>query len=88
MVHGVFSPLLQFTADNQGDCLSLNHSGLSCSSTDKNQFPSNTHGPLDMQEPGDQRLLNNQNQNYSGGDGRHNVPNIILTGEFESKTEE
>ncbi|KAM9353661.1 CREB-regulated transcription coactivator 2 [Symphorus nematophorus] len=71
----------QFTADNQGDCLSLNHSGLSCGTTDKNQFPSNTQGPLDMQDPGDQQLLNNQNQNYSGGDGRHNVPNIILTGD-------
>ncbi|TKS82719.1 CREB-regulated transcription coactivator 2 [Collichthys lucidus] len=71
----------QFTADNQGDCLSLNHGGLSCGSTDKNQFPSNTHGPLDMQDPGDQQLLNNQNQNYSGGDGRLNVPNIILTGD-------
>ncbi|KAG8010918.1 CREB-regulated transcription coactivator 2 [Nibea albiflora] len=71
----------QFTADSQGDCLSLNHSGLSCGSTDKNQFPSNTHGPLDMHDPGDQQLLNNQNQNYSGGDGRLNVPNIILTGD-------
>ncbi len=73
----------QFSADSQGDCLSLNHSGLSCSSTDKNQFPSNTQGQLDMQDPGDQQLLNNQNQNYSGGDTRHNVPNIILTGGYE-----
>ncbi|CAJ1061351.1 CREB-regulated transcription coactivator 2 isoform X2 [Xyrichtys novacula] len=71
----------QFSAENQGDCLSLNHGGLSCSITDKNQFPSNTQGSLDLQDPGDQQLLNNQNQNYSGGDGRHNVPNIILTGD-------
>ncbi|XP_069392948.1 CREB-regulated transcription coactivator 2 isoform X2 [Paralichthys olivaceus] len=71
----------QFTAENQGDGLSLNHSGLSCGSTDKNQFPSNTQGPLGLQNPSDQQLLNNQNQNYSGGDGRHNVPNIILTGD-------
>lgn len=67
-------------ADNQGDCLSLNHGGLSCGSTDKNQLSANTQGPLDMQDLGDQQLLNNQNQNYSGGEGRHNVPNIILTG--------
>ncbi|XP_076592798.1 CREB-regulated transcription coactivator 2 isoform X3 [Chaetodon auriga] len=71
----------QFTADHQADCLSLNHSGLSCGTADKNQFPSNTQGPLDMQDPGDQQLLNNQNQNYSGGEGRHTVPNIILTGD-------
>ncbi|XP_026172457.1 CREB-regulated transcription coactivator 2 isoform X2 [Mastacembelus armatus] len=72
----------QFTAENQGEVLSLNHSALSCSSsTDKNQFPSNTQGSLDLQEPGDQQLLNNQNQNYGGGDPRHNVPNIILTGD-------
>uniref|UniRef100_A0A3P8TW36 CREB regulated transcription coactivator 2 n=1 Tax=Amphiprion percula TaxID=161767 RepID=A0A3P8TW36_AMPPE len=72
----------QFTVENQGDGLSLNHGGLSCSSTDKNQFPSNSQGQLDVQEPGDQQLLNNQNQNYSsGGDGRQNVPNIILTGD-------
>ncbi|XP_041798824.1 CREB-regulated transcription coactivator 2 isoform X2 [Chelmon rostratus] len=71
----------QFTSDHQGDCLSLNHGGLSCTTADKNQFPSNTQGPLDMQDPGDQQLLNNQNQNYSCGEGRHNVPNIILTGD-------
>lgn len=73
--------------DNQGDCLSLNHAGLSCSSADKNPLPAHSqgpldlHDPLDLQDPGDQQLLNNQNQNYGGGDsGRHNVPNIILTG--------
>ncbi|AWP15854.1 putative CREB-regulated transcription coactivator 2-like [Scophthalmus maximus] len=34
-----------------------------------------------QQDPCDQQLLNNQHQNYGGGDGRHNVPNIILTGD-------
>ncbi|KAM9851678.1 CREB-regulated transcription coactivator 2 [Aulostomus maculatus] len=71
----------QFTGENQSDGLSLNHGGLSCSGSDKNQFRSTTHGPLELQDPGDQQLLNNQNQNYSGGDGRQNVPNIILTGD-------
>ncbi|XP_034408906.1 CREB-regulated transcription coactivator 2 isoform X2 [Cyclopterus lumpus] len=70
----------QFPAENQGDCLSLNHSGLSCTS-DKKQYLSNTQGHLDLQDPVNQQLLNNQNQNYGGGDGRHNVPNIILTGD-------
>ncbi|XP_029360403.1 CREB-regulated transcription coactivator 2 isoform X2 [Echeneis naucrates] len=69
----------QFTAESQAD--GLNHSSLSCSSTDKSQFPSNTQAHLGLQDPGDQQLLNNQNQNYSSGDGRHNVPNIILTGD-------
>ncbi|XP_067367842.1 CREB-regulated transcription coactivator 2-like isoform X1 [Channa argus] len=71
----------QFLGEHQGDGLSLNHSGLSCSSTDKNQFPSNNQGSMGLQDTGDQQLLNNQNQNYSGGDGRQNVPNIILTGD-------
>ncbi|XP_035991502.1 CREB-regulated transcription coactivator 2 isoform X1 [Fundulus heteroclitus] len=66
----------QFTAENPADGLSLNHSGPS-----QNRFPSNSQGPLEMQESGDQQQLNNQNQNYSGGDGRQNVPNIILTGD-------
>uniref|UniRef100_A0A3Q3LFX1 CREB regulated transcription coactivator 2 n=1 Tax=Labrus bergylta TaxID=56723 RepID=A0A3Q3LFX1_9LABR len=66
---------------NQADCLSLNHVGLGCSLTDKNQYPPNTQSSMELQEPGDQHLLNNQNQNYGGGDGRHNVPNIILTGD-------
>lgn len=70
----------QFATETQADVLSLNHSGLSCSA-DKNQFPSNSQGALDLQDLGDQQLLNNQNQNFSGGDGRHNVPNIILTGD-------
>lgn len=70
----------QYTAENQGDGLTLNHGGLSCSSTDKNQFPS-TQGHLDLQDARDQQLLNNQNQNYGGVDGQHNVPNIILTGD-------
>lgn len=68
---------LQFTAENPTDGLSLNHSGLS---QDKSQFPANSQGTLGLQDAGDQQLLNNQNQNYSSGDGRHNVPNIILTG--------
>ncbi|KAG7232850.1 hypothetical protein INR49_007273 [Caranx melampygus] len=76
----VLVPPLQFTAENPADGLSLNHSGLSCT-TDKSQFPANSQGPLGLQDPGDQQLLNNQNQNYSSGDGRHNVPNIILTGD-------
>lgn len=69
---------LQFTAENPTDGLSLNHSGLS---QDKSQFPANSQGTLGLQDAGDQQqLLNNQNQNYSSVDGRHNVPNIILTG--------
>uniref|UniRef100_A0A1A7XA80 CREB regulated transcription coactivator 2 n=1 Tax=Iconisemion striatum TaxID=60296 RepID=A0A1A7XA80_9TELE len=72
----------QFLAENQADVLSLNHVDLSSSSsTDKNQFPSNNHGMLDLQGPGNPQLLNSQNQNYGSQDGRHNVPNIILTGD-------
>ncbi|XP_054596674.2 CREB-regulated transcription coactivator 2 isoform X2 [Nothobranchius furzeri] len=69
----------QFLADNQADVLSLNHVDLSSSTTDKNQFPSNNHGMLDLQGPGNPHLLNSQN--YCSEDGRHNVPNIILTGD-------
>lgn len=59
----------QFTADNPADGLN------------QNQFPG-SQGPPDPQEPGDQQQqLNNQNQNYGDGDGRQNVPNIILTGD-------
>ncbi|KAM4579920.1 CREB-regulated transcription coactivator 2 isoform 1-T1 [Odontesthes bonariensis] len=61
----------QFPPDSQADGLSLNHG----------QLQPDSHGPLESQGPGDQQLLNNQNQNYSGGDGRHHVPNIILTGD-------
>ncbi|XP_024114156.1 CREB-regulated transcription coactivator 2 isoform X2 [Oryzias melastigma] len=68
----------QFLAEHPADGLSLHHGGLSC---DKNQLSSNSQGPLDQQESGNQQLLNNQNQNYGCGDGRHNVPNIILTGD-------
>ncbi|XP_071058677.1 CREB-regulated transcription coactivator 2-like [Pseudochaenichthys georgianus] len=69
-VFGVGVPLsFRFSAESQGDCLSLNHA----LSSDKNQFPCNSQGPLDLQDP--------PNQNYCGGDGRHNVPNIILTGD-------
>uniref|UniRef100_A0AAQ4RT82 CREB regulated transcription coactivator 2 n=1 Tax=Gasterosteus aculeatus aculeatus TaxID=481459 RepID=A0AAQ4RT82_GASAC len=63
----------QFLADKQADCLPLSSSG------DKNQYLSNTQGHLDLQDPRDQQLLNNQN--YGGGGGRHHVPNIILTGD-------
>ncbi|XP_038137096.1 CREB-regulated transcription coactivator 2 isoform X1 [Cyprinodon tularosa] len=77
-------PGQQFTAENPADGLSLNHSGLSQNhcGLGQNQYPSNSQGPLDLQEPGDQQQqqLNNQNQNYSG-DGRQHVPNIILTGD-------
>lgn len=65
-------PLLspQFLADHQG--------GMS----DRSQLLSHSQTGLDLQ---DQQLLNNQNQNHGGGvgggDGRHNVPNIILTGQ-------
>uniref|UniRef100_A0A8C9ZXB9 CREB regulated transcription coactivator 2 n=1 Tax=Sander lucioperca TaxID=283035 RepID=A0A8C9ZXB9_SANLU len=52
-----------------------------CGGSDKNQFPSDSGGHLDLQDPGDQQVLNHQNQNYGGGDARHNVPNIILTGD-------
>ncbi|XP_043974046.1 CREB-regulated transcription coactivator 2-like isoform X2 [Gambusia affinis] len=64
----------QFPAESPVD-------GLNYSGPDQNQFPSNTAGPLELQEPGDPQRLNHQNQNYSGGDGRQNVPNIILTGD-------
>ncbi|KAF1388510.1 hypothetical protein PFLUV_G00091020 [Perca fluviatilis] len=71
----------QFSAEHQGDCLSLNHGALSCGGSDNNQYPSDSGGHLDLQDPRDQQLLNHQNQNYGGGDARHNVPNIILTGD-------
>uniref|UniRef100_A0A087Y9N7 CREB regulated transcription coactivator 2 n=1 Tax=Poecilia formosa TaxID=48698 RepID=A0A087Y9N7_POEFO len=69
-------PLLQFPAESPVD--GLNHSGPG-----QNQFPSNSQGALELQQPGDPQRLNhqNQNRNYSGGDGRQNVPNIILTGD-------
>uniref|UniRef100_A0A3P9PK66 CREB regulated transcription coactivator 2 n=1 Tax=Poecilia reticulata TaxID=8081 RepID=A0A3P9PK66_POERE len=68
--------LLQFPAESPVDC--LNHSGPG-----QNQFPSNSQGALELQEPCDPQRLNhqNQNRNYSSGDGRQNVPNIILTGD-------
>lgn len=49
--------------------------------SDRSQLLPHSQTGLDLQ---DQQLLNNQNQNRSGGgggDGRHNVPNIILTGQ-------
>ncbi|XP_041843664.1 CREB-regulated transcription coactivator 2 [Melanotaenia boesemani] len=73
----------QFPPENPADGLSLNHGGLSYSSTDNNPL-SDSVGPLELPDPGNQQLLNNQNQNYSSGDRRHNVPNIILTGDFQT----
>uniref|UniRef100_A0A3P9PJN1 CREB regulated transcription coactivator 2 n=1 Tax=Poecilia reticulata TaxID=8081 RepID=A0A3P9PJN1_POERE len=70
------SSISQFPAESPVDC--LNHSGPG-----QNQFPSNSQGALELQEPCDPQRLNhqNQNRNYSSGDGRQNVPNIILTGD-------
>ncbi|XP_029694089.1 CREB-regulated transcription coactivator 2 isoform X2 [Takifugu rubripes] len=66
----------QFMAGPHGDCLSLNHGGLG---DDQNRLPANNQDSLDLQESGEQQLLNSQN--YGGGEGPQNVPNIILTGE-------
>lgn len=65
-------PSQQFSSENQTD-------GLNYSGSEKNQLHSGNQAHLNLHDPADQQLLNNQNQNY--GDGRHNVPNIILTGE-------
>lgn len=65
----------QFLAGPHGDCLSLNHGGLG---DDQNRLPTNNQDSLDLQESGEQQLLNSQN--YGGGEGRQKVPNIILTG--------
>ncbi|KAM8826082.1 CREB-regulated transcription coactivator 2 [Synchiropus picturatus] len=65
-------PSQQFSSENQSD-------GLNYSGSEKNQHHSGTQAPLDLHDPADQQMLNNQNQNY--GEGRHTVPNIILTGE-------
>ncbi|XP_055083913.1 CREB-regulated transcription coactivator 2-like isoform X3 [Periophthalmus magnuspinnatus] len=59
----------QFSSDPGSDGLSLNHSGLSCHSLDRN------HPSVDLQDP-------NQNQSHMyNQEARHNVPNIILTGD-------
>lgn len=71
--------VLQFMAGPHGDCLSLNHGGLG---DDQNRLPANHQDSLDLQESGEQQLLNSQN--YGGGEGPQNVPNIILTGGCES----
>lgn len=60
--------------------LSFNHSLGTGSSAGKVQDGS-YQAVLDLLDSVDHQLGNpNQNQNYSGG-GRHNVPNIILTGQ-------
>ncbi|XP_028837537.1 CREB-regulated transcription coactivator 1 isoform X2 [Denticeps clupeoides] len=72
----------QFSMDSRAEGLSFNHSLNSVASTGKGQegcCPGN-QGILDLLDSSEQQLLNNSNQNYSGG-GRHNVPNIILTGD-------
>ncbi|XP_055019254.1 CREB-regulated transcription coactivator 2-like isoform X4 [Boleophthalmus pectinirostris] len=59
----------QFSSDPGSDGLSLNHSGLSCHGLDR------THSTVDLQDP-------NQNQSHAyNQEARHNVPNIILTGD-------
>lgn len=62
-------------AGSHGDCLSLNHGGLG---DDQNRVPANNRDSLDLQESGEQRLLDGQT--YGGGEGGQNVPNIVLTG--------
>ncbi|XP_072316726.1 CREB-regulated transcription coactivator 2-like isoform X2 [Eucyclogobius newberryi] len=58
----------QFSSDPASDGLSLNHSGLSCHGLER------THS-VDLQDA-------NQNQSHVyGQEARHNVPNIILTGD-------
>ncbi|XP_030638238.1 CREB-regulated transcription coactivator 2 [Chanos chanos] len=71
----------QFNMDSHVEGLSLNH-GLGSGTTAKNQEGSyhSNQAVLDLLESADQQFLNNPNQNY-GGAGRHNVPNIILTGD-------
>lgn len=70
----------------QGDGLSYNH-GQGCGTTARKgqDAPySSNQGSLDLQDSGDHQLHNNQNQNQNySGEGRHNVPNIILTGEIQ-----
>ena len=65
--------------DTQVEDLSFNHSLGTGSSSEKEQDGS-YQAVLDLLDSADQQLSDpNQNQNYGGG-GRHNVPNIILTG--------
>ncbi|CAB1334270.1 unnamed protein product, partial [Coregonus sp. 'balchen'] len=69
----------QFNMETQGDSLSFNHGGLGSGSGGKGQEESYhpNHGFLALHDSGDRQHLNNQN---FGGEGCHNVPNIILTG--------
>ncbi|XP_038850387.1 CREB-regulated transcription coactivator 2-like [Salvelinus namaycush] len=70
----------QFNMETPGDSLSFNHGGLGCGSGGKGQEESYhpNHGFLELHDSGDRRHLNNQN---FGGEGCHNVPNIILPGD-------
>ncbi|XP_014016624.2 CREB-regulated transcription coactivator 1 isoform X2 [Salmo salar] len=70
----------QFNMETPGDSLSFNHGGLGCGSGGKGQeeFYHSNHGFLELHDSGDRQHLNNQN---FGGEGCHNVPNIILTGD-------
>ncbi|XP_035607091.1 CREB-regulated transcription coactivator 2-like isoform X2 [Oncorhynchus keta] len=70
----------QFNMETPGDSLSFNHGGLGCGSGGKDQEESyhSNHGFLELHDSGDRQHLNNQN---FGGEGCHNVPNIILTGD-------
>ncbi|XP_010883403.1 CREB-regulated transcription coactivator 2 [Esox lucius] len=74
--------LFQFNMGSQGDGLQFNHSGLGCGTSGKGQDGSYHHNQasLDLHDSADQQHLNNQNKNF-GEEGRHNVPNIILTGD-------
>lgn len=71
--------------ETPGDSLSFNHGGLGCGSGGKGQeeFYHSNHGFLELHDSGDRQHLNNQN---FGGEGCHNVPNIILTGEIWANT--
>nr|AGL94529.1 putative CREB regulated transcription coactivator 2-like protein [Oncorhynchus mykiss] len=75
-----FGVLSQFNMETPGDSLSFNHGGLGCGSGRKGQEESYhpNHGFLELHDSGDRQHLNNQN---FGGEGCHNVPNIILTGD-------
>eukprot|EP00063_Salmo_salar_P081780 XP_014056615.1 PREDICTED: CREB-regulated transcription coactivator 2-like isoform X3 [Salmo salar] len=70
----------QFNMETPGDSLLFNHGGLGCGSGGKGQEESYhpNHGFLELHDSGDRQHLNNQN---FGGEGCHNVPNIILTGD-------
>ncbi|XP_018620323.2 CREB-regulated transcription coactivator 2 isoform X2 [Scleropages formosus] len=72
----------QFNLETQTESMSFNHnlgSGLPASKGHVGTCAVDQVS-LDFHDTADQQLLNSQNQNYTGG-GRHNVPNIILTGD-------